>query len=335
MGSATPPSPLSNMFSSGFPARRPSAFLRFLIPAILIILCFYYLSGPSTQAGYATGAYGPADKQETQSQPGKLQEEQGWNHETSRPESNNADAAPLPAGSHPIDALIEAADTEYSTLMSKESQSLNDAAAAYRQRRGRHPPPGFKEWYEFAKEHNALVVEEFWDQIHHDLEPFWALPAPAIRKEARDFEMTIRIRNGNATAESDWFWTKIWLKMIKTIEHLLPDMDLALNAMDEPRLVVPWEQMDEYMTTAAKTRGMKEATSVISKFQKLPELGDNSDTQGQETRKKDWEKTGKRTAIRAPVAWHLPASHSEALLTQCALQHTTGKSPVAAAHPTA
>jgi hypothetical protein len=193
-------------------------------------------------------------------------------------------------GGHPIDTLIAKAEKEFDALLASESKTLADAAAAYRKRRGRHPPPGFDDWFKFAKDHNAVIVEDFWDQVYHDLEPFWALPATQIRKDAWDFEMTINVRNHKATAASDWFWTKIWLNLTQTIEHLLPDMDLALNAMDEPRLVVPWEDIDGYMTEAHKTRHMADAGEVVSEFQKLPAPGQGPDKEDKPT-EKNWEET--------------------------------------------
>lgn len=78
--------------------------------------------------------------------------------------------------------------------------------------------------------------------------------------------MRIQIRDGKASTSSDWFWIKIWLSMIKTVEHLLPDMELAVSPMDEPRLVVPWEDMDVYMKKAAKTRRIADVRSVVSDF---------------------------------------------------------------------
>lgn len=78
--------------------------------------------------------------------------------------------------------------------------------------------------------------------------------------------MRISIHDRMASAGSDWFWTSIWLSLVQTIEHLLPDMDIALNAMDEPRIVVPREQINEYMATAEKTRRIKEASAVVSPF---------------------------------------------------------------------
>jgi hypothetical protein len=176
------------------------------------------------------------------------------------------------AHEHPIDRLVKAAEAEFANKISKATHTLPDAAAAYRKRRGRHPPPGFDKWYKFAQENNAIIVEEFWDQIYHDLEPFWALDPAQIRKDAREFEMRIEVRDHRASTGSDWFWTQIWLEMIREIEHLLPDMDLALNAMDEPRMVVPWEEMERKMRKAAKTRRLADPRRVVDEFGELPAL---------------------------------------------------------------
>ncbi len=261
------PSLLSKMRSPSFPPRRPSALIRYLIPCIIFVCCLYYLNGQ--------GPAGPT-----------------WDRIPNQEATATVPAAALATGDHPIDILVRAAEGTFNAKLSRESRTLADAATAYRQRRGRHPPPGFREWYRFAKQKKAIIMEEFWDQIYHDLEPFWALKPARIRKDAWDFEMRISIRNGKATTGSDWFWTTIWVEMIKTIEHLLPDMDLALNAMDEPRLVVPWEQMEEHMAVARRTRTMVEPRDVISGFQRLPRLQDDP-SRGEETPEKEWEDTSK------------------------------------------
>lgn len=43
---------------------------------------------------------------------------------------------------HPIDSLIFDAHTKFNTLLSKQTETVEAAAQAYRKRRGRHPPPG-------------------------------------------------------------------------------------------------------------------------------------------------------------------------------------------------
>ncbi|TQS35172.1 hypothetical protein Golomagni_04414 [Golovinomyces magnicellulatus] len=174
---------------------------------------------------------------------------------------------------HPIDELIKDAENTFQSLLVKRSHDLKTTAAEYRKRRGRHPPPGFDKWYTFAKANHAVIVEDFFDQIYHDLAPFWGMEPSVMRERAVSFEMTINIRNHKASAESNWFWTQIWLDLIQTIQHLLPDMDIALNAMDEPRIVVPWEKVNEYMKVERKKRRMPAAESIISEFGSLKAPG--------------------------------------------------------------
>ena len=79
--------------------------------------------------------------------------------------------------------------------------------------------------------------------------------------------------------------------MTQTIEHLLPDMDIALNAMDEPRIVVPWEEIDKFMEIERTTKTMPPPTEVISEF---GSLGDDPDPDV-EVRDKDWIDTSMST----------------------------------------
>lgn len=192
---------------------------------------------------------------------------------------------------HPIDTLIEKAEKAFDEVLKKESHDLKSAAKAYRERRGRHPPPGFDTWFKFAQENNAVIVEDFFDQIYDDLNPFWALAPAVLRKEGWDHEMTINIRNNNATAGSDWFWTVLWLNMTKTIEHILPDMDIPLNAMDEPRVFVPWEDINRYIEIERKERSMPPPAEVSSEFQKLPKPGEGD--KDVKMPDKNWEQTRK------------------------------------------
>jgi hypothetical protein len=122
-----------------------------------------------------------------------------------------------------------------------------------------------------------------------------------MRKEAWDYEMTINIRNHTASTGSEWFWTQIWLNLTKTIEHMLPDMDIALNAMDEPRVVAPWEDINRYMETERKTRVMAPAHEVISEFQHLALPGELD--REVKTRDKEWEDTSKywNRSVAAPL----------------------------------
>ncbi|KAJ9103731.1 hypothetical protein QFC21_002191 [Naganishia friedmannii] len=169
-------------------------------------------------------------------------------------------------------------------MISGESKSLNAAAEAYRRRRGRHPPPGFDLWYKYASDHDALIVEDFFDQIYHDLEPFWGADPAVLRKHATsllnaDGSDGISIRNHAISWKSDHFWFVRWANMVNTIVHLLPDMDIPLNAEDVPRVMVSWENVTALLEKAAPIAGFTPASQIISEFQSLPppELYSDSD----------------------------------------------------------
>ncbi|KAH6682702.1 hypothetical protein B0J14DRAFT_574193 [Halenospora varia] len=99
--------------------------------------------------------------------------------------------------------------------------------------------------------------------------------SPAVmRREAWEGGMTINVRNQKAKTGSDWFWTQIWLNMTQTIEHMLPDLDISLNPMDEPRIVVPWEEIDGLMEVERSTRYMPPQGETINNFSTLGDVPD-------------------------------------------------------------
>jgi hypothetical protein len=143
---------------------------------------------------------------------------------------------------HPISYLLSRARLQRSPLLSKRTTTLHTAAQAYRSARGRHPPPGFDVWFSFAQSHNTVFIEDLFSQIYHDLTPFWGVPAGELRAFAQGFEHRIVVRNGSATATSYHGpgamreWMESWLELVRTLEGLVPDLDVAVNLMDESRV---------------------------------------------------------------------------------------------------
>ncbi|KAH8819397.1 glycosyltransferase family 90 protein [Xylogone sp. PMI_703] len=293
------------------PPRRASGLVRYIVVAAVIVTVFFYLrpsyipqQGPHFPGQFDSNLEAPLPPSSNTNDkapasppppPPAVASPSSTTTPKSTPEpepkkqSKPVAAVPAPTR-HPIDELIEKGERSFVDLLKKETDSLKATAEEYRKRRGRHPPPGFDKWYNFAKEKNIVMVEDFFDQIYDDLRPYWAVNPALIRKEARTYEMTINVRNHNATAGSDWFWTQIWLKLLKTMEEHLPDMDLALNAMDEPRVVAPWEEINELVQKEQQSRQVIPASEVISEFQTLPprDKGDED----VEVKKKDWEREG-------------------------------------------
>ncbi|PSK58596.1 hypothetical protein B9Z65_6611 [Elsinoe australis] len=169
---------------------------------------------------------------------------------------------------HPIDDLRSEARREHDALIAKQSYTLQTAEHAYLGRRGRRPPPGFDKWFRYAQEHNAVIVEEFFDRIYDDLNPFWAVPPIEMRKPASEWFFRISVRNGNVTKRMDVErpWLNLWAHVISNVAEYLPDLDIAINEMDESRMVVPWETINEHMEKEGKSRRILAADEMVGNY---------------------------------------------------------------------
>ncbi|KAH8730322.1 hypothetical protein GQ44DRAFT_607047 [Phaeosphaeriaceae sp. PMI808] len=174
---------------------------------------------------------------------------------------------------HPIEHLMNTADKAFDKMVKNEIHTLEQAAAQYRKLRGRYPPPGFSAWYTYAVENNAIVNERFWDQIYHDLAPFWSTDPVLLRKQAHVFSPKISIRNGKVEAKAYNQHSKLgnWEDMLTTLANEpnvhLPDIDIALNVNKEPAMLVPWEMVDTALSMSRKL--MLEPTDIIPTFSGL------------------------------------------------------------------
>lgn len=154
--------------------------------------------------------------------------------------------------SHPIDLLMRNASEQSHAWLEQASRSdtLAECVEEYRRRYQRHPPPGFDGWYTYATTRSSVIIDDY-DTIVDDLKPFWGISPAQIRLLSRQVvsdpfnEVSeVVVRNGRADLGPDFLPTHRWmldgvLDLIKEFSHLLPDMDLAFNLNDEPRVAVP------------------------------------------------------------------------------------------------
>jgi hypothetical protein len=172
----------------------------------------------------------------------------------------NEPLPPTNAQSHPIYRLISSAQSEFQTVRARQSRSLNDAVAEYRRRYKLPPPPNFDKWYEFAKRKGVEMIDEY-DTIYHSLLPFWALEPSVIRERTREvlgFDnvmIATMIRNGKVTKVegggdgAEWHRDATKSMLSGFIEYL-PDMDLAFNVHDEPRVVLQHDDLAHHVAIA-------------------------------------------------------------------------------------
>ncbi|KAG8415909.1 hypothetical protein J3459_013968 [Metarhizium acridum] len=188
-------------------------------------------------------------------------------HADARPRPKPDNSAPK---NHPIDHLIRDANARLEKLLTRRSFTLEDSAARYRERRGRHPPPGFDQWFAQALKDDAIVVEEFFDRIHHDINPFWAMHPRELRAQANAHPQVIRVRSGRVKFETDdpdrVPWINLWAKLVEEMMPHLPDLDMPINVMDEPRVLVPWEQINQYASTERANRKLADPQNTTNAY---------------------------------------------------------------------
>jgi len=179
---------------------------------------------------------------------------------------------------HPIGKLILRAQERQSCRLVKQSNDLPTAAYRYRERRGRYPPPGFDAWVNWALQHKAVVIEDFFDRIYDDLNPFWALDAREVRRRSSHWnhDHVISIRDGNATFKATKHdpmgRLQIWHGLVSELADYLPDVDLPMNIMDESRVLVEWETINSMVDVQTANQQMPPTSEVQTSYAGLPPL---------------------------------------------------------------
>jgi hypothetical protein len=159
---------------------------------------------------------------------------------------------------HPASQLISTSEKNFEKLVNTQSKSLGEAVQNYRLRNGITPPPHFDKWYEFATRNRVVLIDEF-DTITQAMLPYWAVKPSTIRariKYALGHEdsalMGMMVRNGEVVkieGGPDW-QQQATTKMLDSFIKYLPDMDLGFNIHDEPRVVVPNDQLSAMVAKA-------------------------------------------------------------------------------------
>ncbi|EMD36971.1 glycosyltransferase family 90 protein [Gelatoporia subvermispora B] len=157
---------------------------------------------------------------------------------------------------HPIPKLMAEAEDNFRQLLARQSRTLQEAVDEYKRRYNRDPPHGFDEWWRFARDNDVLMIDEY-DSIVEDLEPFYELTGEQFRQRAAmaghlPSVDTVRVRDGKAEAldakSSDGDEGEVsarargYASMLERFADKLPDLDFAVNARAEGRLLVPWEE---------------------------------------------------------------------------------------------
>lgn len=183
-----------------------------------------------------------------------------------------------PLKRHIYEARVEADRWQ---LLAATSKSLPVAVGSYKERHhGRDPPPKFDVWYKFAQDRRSPILDQF-PQIEKDLLPFWAVPPSKIREGVRraaaEPDMAIlQVQGGQpkhnlppASAYKPVMDDLVAL--VKEFAEHLPDMELAINLDERPRVLAPWDEVQRLTKTAIRKRGNKLLPRTSHHLAEMPE----------------------------------------------------------------
>ncbi|KAJ7679112.1 glycosyl transferase family 90-domain-containing protein [Mycena polygramma] len=143
--------------------------------------------------------------------------------------------------------------TAVDELFQRQSATFDEAVARYTLRNARPPPPGYDQWFRFAKAGKCLIDD--YGQLYDDLEPFHQLveldPKYFKRMVERGIKIargellgmrTFKMRNHQFDITDTWpedpGYVADWMVTIRNLSSWLPDMDLPISMRDECRVQV-------------------------------------------------------------------------------------------------
>jgi hypothetical protein len=164
---------------------------------------------------------------------------------------------------HPIRHLSMQAEIKFHTMVKKQSQTLDASCAEYERRYGRQPPLHFDKWFRAAQDQGFLLTDEF-DTMMAAIEPLWGV-APSDIQARVDNAITashgtifrFKVIQGRTPASinsAHWMGSTINDWFNPEILETMPDMTLAINTMDEPKVVVPHDILSHALEAARVSR---------------------------------------------------------------------------------
>ncbi|PYH49815.1 uncharacterized protein BP01DRAFT_261376, partial [Aspergillus saccharolyticus JOP 1030-1] len=178
-----------------------------------------------------------------------------YNHEkgifrpTSHADSTLCPPLPPTNGLSPAAAIrcrVHAAQTRARRLIESQSRTPEAAIATYSQRYQRPPPAGFREWAQFALDHDSQILDEF-DQIELDLRPFRSEEARRVLRRLHqrpdDWPYTRRVGffsdaegHSHVQTSGGLLYHGEWASLLAPIAHAVPrNLLVYVSTIDEPR----------------------------------------------------------------------------------------------------
>ncbi|KAF8874754.1 glycosyl transferase family 90-domain-containing protein [Infundibulicybe gibba] len=175
-------------------------------------------------------------------------------------------------GPHPLFDLISRAEEAWKKKLGRASKNFEDAVREYKRRYKRPPPKGFDDWWDYVTKHHVQLPDEY-DQIFHDLEPFWGIEPGDLHKIQAELEKkkdsyTVGKNETNDLSVLTYAFepgrysqlivgSSDIVSILQEVEEYLPDFRITISPHDGPN------RLSDY---AVKSAVLEAASSKTCKF---------------------------------------------------------------------
>ena len=159
----------------------------------------------------------------------------------------------LEGGADAIACHVQLAQRKFEAMTSRQSKTYEQAVARYVEQYNRQPPPGFEDWFKFAKENKAVIIDDY-GQLEQDLAPLRKIPGHILRqriKNARKTKMWLLHQwdfvNGTVTTTGPGNWENVAMfrEIMSPFLHKLPDFTVLHSWDDSHRVCGPKDGIED------------------------------------------------------------------------------------------
>ncbi|GAA5868209.1 hypothetical protein JCM3774_000601 [Rhodotorula dairenensis] len=167
---------------------------------------------------------------------------------------------------HPIHYLIREGKKAWKAKVARQSKTLKEAVAEYERRYWRRPPKGFDRWFEFAKENDFVMIDEF-DAMMDKVLPFLAVkPSTLVQRHEliqfdekfwiQDKTFTLELKGHGEVAELHGPMKNTngraqqMLDLLRQVGKFLPDMNITFTGHDVPWVTMSGETRAKHLEAA-------------------------------------------------------------------------------------
>jgi hypothetical protein len=183
-------------------------------------------------------------------------------------------------GHESIRCSIKEAEYKHQQQLSRQSRTPKEAIETYRTRYKREPPARFEQWAQYAIEKQAAIIDDY-DQIEADMLPFRSINGSVLKTRMENTLTAANnalmqkwsIKDGVVSIKSVSSFpnpsghipTLLTYSIVKSIEHLLPDMIAIFNWDDRHRVTQP-DNEDTFNTRIGEMHfGAREAWDSLTR----------------------------------------------------------------------